>query len=155
MTFLFEGLKERGAFGDLGKTGKRLLLQGIAMRWGNSNSENSWGNSGWGNNNCGNSWGSKGWGNNNWGNSWGNSGWGGSSSSENTKVAEGTHWSDCIAGSSGLGGNEWNSSYYQSNCSGCNHARAAAPWGGSRENGVLNLLGAVGVITKAKKSTLD
>ncbi|KAH3773227.1 hypothetical protein DPMN_174585 [Dreissena polymorpha] len=63
-----------------------------------------------------------------------------------------TQRSDCIASSSGWGRNGWNSSYYQANCSGCNHARAAAPWGGSSENGVLKLLGVVGVVHGAKTS---
>ncbi|KAH3773229.1 hypothetical protein DPMN_174587 [Dreissena polymorpha] len=95
------------------------------------------------------------WGNSNLGNEWGNSGWGGRSSSDNNNAAEGTHRSDCIAGSRGWGSKEGNSSYYQANCSGCNHARAAAPWGGSRENGVMNLLGALGVVKVAKKSLWD
>ncbi|KAH3773236.1 hypothetical protein DPMN_174594 [Dreissena polymorpha] len=102
------------------------------------------------------SWGNSNWENNSWGNSGsGNTGWGGNSFSGNTKEAEGTHRSDCIAGSSGWGGNGWNSSYYQSNCSGCNHARSAAPWGGSSENGVLKLLGVVGVVKRTKKSLWD
>ncbi|KAH3773234.1 hypothetical protein DPMN_174592 [Dreissena polymorpha] len=95
-----------------------------------------------GNGNCGNSWGSSNsensWGSSGWGKSWGKSGWVGRSSSGNTKVAEGHYRSDCIASCSGWERNVWKSSHFQSYCSGCNHASAAAPWGERRKNGFVH-----------------